>query len=151
MGLVGEVVSEIEVNANADKFFHFFKHEIFHTPNISSKFIQQVELHEGDWDIHSHGSIKIWNYTIDGKAEAFKERVEFDDKKLAMKLVGLEGNVFKHYKTFNITYQIVPKKHQHSLVVLNLKYEKLDGDSPTPYKYVELLENIIKDIESYLK
>lgn len=64
MGLVGEVVSEIEVNANADKFFHFFKHEIFHTPNISSKFIQQVELHEGDWDIHAHGSIKIWNYTI---------------------------------------------------------------------------------------
>lgn len=77
--------------------------------------------------------------------------MEFDDKKLVMKLVGLEGNVFKHYKTFNIIYQIVPKKPQHSLVVMNLKYEKLDDGSPAPYKYVEFLENLIKDIESHLK
>lgn len=65
MSLVGKLVSEIEINASAEKFYKFFKDEAFNVPKISSKIVQQVEVHEGDWDTHGHGSIKIWNYTID--------------------------------------------------------------------------------------
>ncbi|XP_038893256.1 MLP-like protein 329 [Benincasa hispida] len=151
MALIGKLVSELEIHSNANKFYNFFKHQIFHIPSLSPKLIQKVKVHEEDWNTHAHVSTKIWIYTIDGKAEVFKERVEFDDKKLVMTLVGLEGGVFKHYKTFKLTYQIVPKEPERSLVILILEYEKLDDGSTYPYKYTDLLSNIIKDIESHLK
>lgn len=80
-----------------------------------------------------------------------KEKVEFNDEKMAMTVVGLEGDVFDHYKVFNATYQVVSKGPQHSLAVLTLEYEKLDDGSPYPYKYLDLMNAITKDIESHLK
>ncbi|XP_022150052.1 MLP-like protein 328 [Momordica charantia] len=151
MSLCGKFVSELEINAPAEKYYKIFKDQAFHVPNISPNIIQQIQVHEGDWDSHGHGSIKIWNYTIDGKTEVFKERVEFDDEKFAVTLVGLEGDVFNHYKTFKGIYQVVPKDPEHSLAVLTLEYEKLDDGSPYPYKYLDLMNNITKDIESHLK
>ncbi|XP_022155179.1 MLP-like protein 328 [Momordica charantia] len=151
MSLVGKLVSELEINAAAEKFYKVFKDQAFHVPNISPNFVQQVEVHEGDWDNHGHGSIKTWKYTVDGKAEVLKEKVEFNDEKMAMTVVGLEGDVFDHYKVFNATYQVVSKGPQHSLAVLTLEYEKLDDGSPYPYKYLDLMNAITKDIESHLK
>lgn len=80
-----------------------------------------------------------------------KEQVEFDDEKFAMTAIGLEGDVFDHYKTFNVTYQVVPKGPEHSLAVLTLEYEKLDDESPYPYKHLDLMNRITNDIESHLK
>ncbi|XP_022150050.1 MLP-like protein 328 [Momordica charantia] len=151
MSLVGKLVSELEINAPAEKYYKLFKDEAFHVPKVSPKIIQQVEVHEGDWDTHGHGSIKIWKYSVDGKDEVFKERVEFDDKNLSVTLIGLEGDVFKHYKTFNAIYKVVPKSPEHSLAVLTLEYEKLDDGSPYPYQYLDLMNGITKDIESHLK
>lgn len=87
----------------------------------------------------------------DGKAEVLKERVEFDDEKLKVTLIGLEGDAFNHYKTFKPIYQIVPKGPECSLAVLTLEYEKLNDDSPYPYKYIDIMNGITKDIESHLK
>ncbi|XP_038876398.1 MLP-like protein 328 [Benincasa hispida] len=151
MSLVGKFVSELEINAPAHKYYGVFKDKVSHLPNISPTIFQSVEVHEGDWDTHGHGSIKIWNYTIDGKTEVFKEQVEFDDEKLAVTLIGLEGDVFEHYKVFKGIYQVVPKGPEHSLAILTLEYEKLDDGSPYPYKYLDLMNNITKDIESHLK
>ncbi|XP_022155164.1 MLP-like protein 329 [Momordica charantia] len=152
MSLAGKIVSELEINAPAEKYYKVFKDQCFHVPNISPKFIQQVDVHEGDWDSHDHGSIKIWNYTTaDGEVGVFKERVEFHDDKLTVVLVGLEGDVFKHYKTFKPSYQVVPKGPRHCLALMTIEYEKLDDGSPYPYKYIDLMNGITKDIESHLK
>lgn len=64
MSLAGKLVSQIEIKAPAEKYYQIFKDKCFHVPNISPKFIQQVELHEDDWENHGHGSIKTWNYTV---------------------------------------------------------------------------------------
>lgn len=64
MSLVGKLVSELEINASAEKYYKLFKDQAFHMPNVSPKIIQEVEVHEGDWDNHGHGSIKIWKYTV---------------------------------------------------------------------------------------
>ena len=76
--------------------------------------------------------------------------MEFDDEKLAVTLVGLEGDVFEHYKTFKATHLVVSKGPEHSSVVLTLEYEKLGDGSPYPYKYLDLMNNLAKDIESHL-
>ena len=62
MSLGGKLVSELPVNASAEKCYKIFKDNCKHMPNITPKFIQQVDVHDGDWDTHGHGSIKIWNY-----------------------------------------------------------------------------------------
>ena len=79
-----------------------------------------------------------------------KERVEFDDKNLVVRMVGLEGDVFKHYKTFIATYQVVPKGLGRSVIIFTLEYEKLNDGSPYPDKYHEAMDNLAKDIEAHL-
>ena len=64
MSLVGKFVSELEINAPAEKYYEIFKDKVAHIPNISPTLFQNVEVHEGDWDTHGHGSIKVWNYTL---------------------------------------------------------------------------------------
>lgn len=86
----------------------------------------------------------------DGKAEVFKEQVEFDDENFSVTLIGLEGDVFEHYKTFKVIYKVVPDGPEHSLAVLILEYEKLNDGSPYPYKYLDIMNNLTKDIESHL-
>ena len=64
MSLAGKLVSEIEINVAAEKYYKVFKDQPFNVPNISPKLVQQVELDEGDWDNHGHGSVKTWKYTV---------------------------------------------------------------------------------------
>lgn len=77
--------------------------------------------------------------------------MEYDDEKLATTLTGLEGNVFKYYKTIKGAFQFVPKGPENSLAVLILEFEKLNDDSPYPYKYLDLMIKIIKDVASHVK
>ncbi|XP_022996668.1 MLP-like protein 328 [Cucurbita maxima] len=151
MALAGKLVSEVKINVAAEKYYKIWKDEVSRVPKICPKYIQKVEVHEGDWDCHGHGSVKIWHYSIDGKAGFFKERVEFDDKNMAMLLIGLDGDMFEHYKSFKATYKVVPKGPNHCLAVMILKYEKLRADCPSPYKYIDLMNGLTKSIESYLQ
>ncbi|KAL4017088.1 hypothetical protein IC575_024762 [Cucumis melo] len=151
MALVGKLESEIEVNTPPHRFYKLFKEQIADIANISPKLIQKIKHHDGDWSKHGHGSVKVWNYTIDDSAEVFKERVEFDDKKLVIRMVGLEGDVFKHYKTFIATYQVVPKGPGRSAIIFTLEYEKLHDGPPYPNKYHEAMKGLAKDIEAHLK
>ncbi|KAA0061197.1 MLP-like protein 328 [Cucumis melo var. makuwa] len=84
-------------------------------------------------------------------AEVVKERVEFDDKKLVIRIVGLEGDVFEHYKTFIGTYQVIPKGPNRSGIIFTLEYEKLRDGPPYPQKYHEAMNSLAKDIEAHLK
>lgn len=64
MSLVGKLVSQIDINIAAEKFYKLFKDQSYHIPNKVTPIFQNVEVHEGDWKDHGHGSIKVWNYTI---------------------------------------------------------------------------------------
>ena len=64
MALAGKLVSEVKINVAAEKYYKIWKHEVSHVPKICPKYIQKVEVHEGDWDSHGHGSVKIWHYSI---------------------------------------------------------------------------------------
>ncbi|XP_038893022.1 MLP-like protein 328 [Benincasa hispida] len=152
MPLSGKLVCEFDINVAAEMFYKMFKKESFHLPTISPKFIKQVEVHGGDWDSHGHGSIKIWNYiTPDGEAGVLKEQVEFNDEKLMVTKIGLEGDVLNYYKTIKFIYKVVPKDQKLSLIILTIEYEKLNHSSPYPYKYMDTIIGLTKDIESHLK
>ena len=82
-----------------------------------------------------------------------KEQVEFDDVNRKVTLIGLEGSAFKYYKKFIPIYQFVPKGDDpnHCLAILTIEYEKLNHSSPYPYKYIEIMNGMTKDMESHLK
>ncbi|XP_062111132.1 MLP-like protein 28 [Humulus lupulus] len=146
--LKGKVEIDIDIKAPPTKFYHMFKKTAHHVPHCAGNHIQGVDVHEGDWE--SHGSIKVWKYTVDGKEESFKEKVELDDENNKVTLIGIEGDVFKHYKCFKPVYHAVPKG-EGSLVKLSIEYEKLDASVPPPNKYLDMMVGITKDIDSHFE
>ncbi|KAL6186938.1 hypothetical protein ACLB2K_043056 [Fragaria x ananassa] len=87
MSLQGKVEAEFEITAPADKFYNIFKIEAHLVPNTSqTDSITGVQVHEGDWE--TDGSIKIWNYAIEGEVGTFKERVELDEVNKTITLKG---------------------------------------------------------------
>lgn len=55
------IQSEVEIKSPADGFFRRLTKELHQVPNASEK-VHGVEVHEGDFE--THGSIKLWSYTI---------------------------------------------------------------------------------------
>ncbi|KAF3489757.1 hypothetical protein F2Q69_00055568, partial [Brassica cretica] len=88
MATSGTYVTEVPLKGSAEKHYKRWKTENHLFPDAIGHHIQGVTVHDGEWD--SHGSIKIWNYTCDGKQEVFKERRENDDENMAVTLRGLE-------------------------------------------------------------
>ncbi|KAF3973935.1 hypothetical protein ACB098_03G076000 [Castanea mollissima] len=148
MSLKGKVGTEIEIKSPPEKYYNIFKGQAYHVPNAAPDHIQGVDVHEGDWE--THGSVKIWKYTLEGKSGlVFKEKVEYDDANRSATLIGVDGDIMQEYKTFKATYQVVPKG-TGSLAKLNIEYEKLREDVPAPDKYITLMVNITKGIDEHI-
>lgn len=77
--------------------------------------------------------------------------MELDDEKLMVTKIAVEGDAFQYYKGIKFIYQIVPKGRNLSLLTLAIEYEKLDDSLPHPYRYIDLLISMMKDMESHLK
>ncbi|EXB23151.1 MLP-like protein 329 [Morus notabilis] len=144
--LKGKVETEVELKATPEQFYNMFRRTAHHLPNVAGHHIKAVEVHEGDWD--SHDCVKFWNYTIDGRAETFKEKLEFDDETKTIRLVGLEGDVFKHYKSFTPIYELTPKGNG-GVAKTVIEYEKLSEDVPAPDKYLAMAVKIAQDIDAH--
>ena len=148
MVLQGKVEADIEITAPADKFYNLFKSEAHHVPKTSQTgSITGVAVHEGDWE--TEGSIKIWNYAIEGEVGTFKEKIELDDVNKAIILNGLEGDVFQYYKSFKPVYQFTQKNDGSSIAKVSIEYEKLSEQVADPNKYIRLMTNIVKDLDAH--
>lgn len=145
--MAGNLQAEVEINSSADKYFKLLSKELHHMPNASSDKIHTVDVHEGDWE--TPGSVKLWTYTIDGKQEIFKEKIEVDEINKSVTMIALEGHVMELYKSYKFTAKAIPKG-ERCLVALNLYYEKLKPEVTPPQKYLDLLISVVKDVEVHL-
>ena len=64
MSLSGKLVSELVINGPAERFYKVFREKCFLVPKICPNAIQEVDIHDAEWDNHDHGSIKTWYYTV---------------------------------------------------------------------------------------
>uniref|UniRef100_M4EDD3 Bet v I/Major latex protein domain-containing protein n=1 Tax=Brassica campestris TaxID=3711 RepID=M4EDD3_BRACM len=110
MAMSGTYVTEVPLKGSAKNHYRRWRSENHLFPDAVGHHIQGVKVHEGDWD--SHGAIKSWNYTCDGKQEVFKEKREFDDDKMAVTFRGLEGHVMEQLKVYDVIFQFIPKAKQ---------------------------------------
>ncbi|CAN1780455.1 MLP-like protein 328 [Linum perenne] len=139
----GKLEAEVELKAPPAKFYNVFRQTAHHVPNHAPSNIQDVQLHQGDWDCHH--AIKIWHYTCgkfyllyliiieirpeikpvkgEGRGVQGKSR-EFDDAKKTAKLIGVDGDVMKIYKVYNVIYKVIPKGNgEHGVAKLAIEYE----------------------------
>ena len=76
--------------------------------------------------------------------------MELDDVNKSVTLVGLEGDVFKEYKSIKAVFQGVPKG-EGCLAKLSIEYEKLNANVPPPNKYLNMMAHISKDIDAHIQ
>ncbi|AEE77163.1 major latex protein-like [Arabidopsis thaliana] len=149
MATSGTYVTEVPLKGTAEKHFQRWRNENHLFPDAVGHHIQGVSVHDGEWD--THGSIKIWNYTLgDGKQEEFKERREMDDENNTMKVVGLEGHVMEQLKVYEIDFQFIPKSEEDCICKITMIWEKRNDDFPEPSSYMQLLKSMVIDMEDHV-
>lgn len=60
-GLVGKLVSQIDIKSDGDVFHEIFRDRPHHLSEMTPEKIQNCDLHEGDWG--KVGSVICFNYT----------------------------------------------------------------------------------------
>nr|Q41020.1 RecName: Full=Major latex protein 22; Short=MLP 22; AltName: Full=gMLP22 [Papaver somniferum]AAA33630.1 major latex protein [Papaver somniferum] len=145
-GLVGKLVTELEVNCNADEYYKIFKHHE-DLPNAIPHIYRGVKAVEGDRI--TSGFIKEWHYIIEGKPLTCKERTTYEDEARTIHHSTVEGVLLDDYKKFDATL-VNPKADGHgSIVTWIVEYEKINEDSPVPISYLTF-HKIIEDLNTYL-
>ncbi|XP_050887574.1 MLP-like protein 34 [Lathyrus oleraceus] len=150
MALSGKVETEIETQAPADKFYNIFREKLHHIPNISTETVQEGRVQEGDWQ--NVGSIKHWEYTLEGKKQSAKEKIEtIDDENKIITYSVFGGEVGESYKSLKVTIQVIDKEHG-GLVKWTFEYEKLQENitAASPDSFLDFAAKVTKDIDAHL-
>ncbi|CAA7033751.1 unnamed protein product [Microthlaspi erraticum] len=148
MATSGTYVTEVPLKGSAEKHYQRYKSENHIFPEAIGHHIQDVNLHHGDWD--SHGSIRSWNYTIDGKQESFKEKRELDDANMVVTKRGVEGHAMDQFKVFDIIYQFIPKSSEGCVCKITLIWEKKNEDTPEPINYMKFIKSLAADMDDHV-
>ncbi|XP_026428101.1 major latex protein 15-like [Papaver somniferum] len=152
-GLVGKLMTEIEVHCGADKFYNIWKyHE--EVPQAVPHLFTGVKVIQGD-GLES-GCIKEWDYIVEGKALNGKEVSTYNDEKRTIHHLSLGGDLKKDYEKFNykkINYiiEVKPKPSGNgSIVSWSIVYEKVNEESPVPFDYLKFFHQNIVDMNSHI-
>ncbi|KAJ8422485.1 hypothetical protein Cgig2_016921 [Carnegiea gigantea] len=148
-GLKRRLEGEIEIRvAGGDAFHEILLTRPHHISNVNPEFVQACEVHEGSFG--KQGSKICWRYTLDGKALIAKEILELiDEENKMIRFNVIEGDLLKDYKYFVITYQVIPKDEEKSLVKWILEYEKLHPGVPEPTTLMDALVRVAKEIDDH--
>ncbi|XP_047158041.1 MLP-like protein 43 [Vigna umbellata] len=150
MTLSGKVEAEVDIKASADKFFHVFRKQLQHLPNISSERIHSAVLHEGDWE--NDDAVKHWEFSIEGKKTSAKEKIEVvDDDNKTITFSVFDGEIGESYKSLRATLQTIDKENG-GIVKWTYEYEKLSENirGPSPESILDFAVFVTKDIDDHL-
>ncbi|CAH8360135.1 unnamed protein product [Eruca vesicaria subsp. sativa] len=148
MATSGTFVTEVPLKGAAEKHYKRWRNENHIFPDAVGHHIQSVTVHDGEWD--SHGAIKIWNYTLDGKPEVFKERREIDDEKKTVTFRGLEGHVMEQLKVYEANFQFIPKSEDGCVCKITFNWEKHNDDFPDPSNYMKFIKSLAADMDDHV-
>ncbi|KAJ1427919.1 START-like domain superfamily [Sesbania bispinosa] len=146
--LTGKVTTESGIRSPAHKFFNVFAKQLHDLHNIVER-VHEGKVHQGDW--HGIGSIKNWTIIVDGKVETCKESIEaIDEKNMTATYNLYDGEMSKNYKIFKWTLQVIDKEGVGGVVKWTFDYEKLNEEIPPPYRYLDYISALTKDVDAHL-
>ncbi|KAK7273858.1 hypothetical protein RIF29_14922 [Crotalaria pallida] len=150
MALSGKVEGEIEIQAPAAKFYNIFRKQLHQLPKIATEHVHGAKVHAGDWE--NVGSIKDWDYSIEGKKTNAKSKIEaIDDENKSISYSLLDGEVGESYKSLKVILQVNDKENG-GLVKWSIEYEKLNENNvaASPESYLDFAIKVTKDIDAHL-
>ncbi|MCL7030165.1 hypothetical protein MKW94_018168 [Papaver nudicaule] len=134
-GLVGKLVTELEVHCDADKYYKIWNTKLHHeeVPQAVSHLFTGVKVVQGDGLLS--GCIKEWDYIFDKDVTS----------------PSIDGELMKDYKKFDSIIEVNPKPNGHGCIVTwSIEYEKMNEDSPVLFGYLAFFHQNIVDINSHL-
>ncbi|CAL5206657.1 unnamed protein product [Lathyrus oleraceus] len=149
MDLCGKVFTEYEIEASAAKFYNIFRKQLQHIPNISPE-VHGARVIEGDWE--NVGSVIQWEYTIDGREESAKEKIDtLDDENKVITYSLFDGEVSENYKSLKGTLEVMDEEYG-ALVRWSFEYEKIKEDitGAFPNSYLDLVLEVTKAVDAHL-
>ncbi|WZZ10056.1 hypothetical protein YC2023_095977 [Brassica napus] len=148
MATSGTYVTEVPLKGTVEKHYKKWRSENHAFPEAIGHHIQNVIIHDGEWD--SHGAIKTWNYTCDGKPEVFKERREIDDEKKTVTFRGLEGHVMEQLKVYDVILEFIPKSEDGCVCKITMIWEKRNDEFPEPSNYMKFVKSMVADMDDHV-
>ncbi|CAN8325698.1 unnamed protein product [Cochlearia groenlandica] len=148
MATSGTYVTEVPLKGTAVDHYKRWKSENHVFPDTVGHHIQNVTVNDGEHD--SHGCIRTWNYTLDGKEEIFKEKREIDDENMTLTLRGLDGHVMEQLKVYDVIYQFIPKPENTCVCKITLLWEKRNDDFPEPSTYMKFVKSLVADMDHHI-
>ncbi|WZZ25533.1 hypothetical protein YC2023_008934 [Brassica napus] len=121
MATSGTYVTEVPLKGTAEKHYKRWRNENHAFPDAVGHHIQSVTVHDGEWD--SHGAIKIWNYTLNGKQEL---------------------------KVYEANFQFIPKSEDGSVCKITFNWEKRNDDFPDPSNYMKFIKSLAADMDDHV-
>ncbi|MCL7025070.1 hypothetical protein MKW94_001175 [Papaver nudicaule] len=147
-GFVGKLVTESEVNCDADKYYNIWKHHE-DVPNAVPHQYTGVKVVEGHGI--TSGCVKEWDYIHDGKTLVVKETTTYDDENRTIHHSAVGGDVLNDYKKFDAILAVKPKASGKGCIVSwTIDYVKLNEDSPVPIGYLGFFQQNIEDLNTHL-
>ncbi|KAI3968290.1 hypothetical protein MKW92_032349 [Papaver armeniacum] len=146
-GLVGKLVTESEVNCDADEYYKIWKHH--EEVPTASPHVSDVKVMEGHGT--TSGRIKQWNITVAGRNECNVEKTTYNDETRTIRHINIDGDIMKKYKKFDVILVVTPKANGlGSIVSWTIEYEKINEDSPVPIYWLGFLQSLIEDLDSHI-
>ncbi|KAF7827666.1 MLP-like protein 328 [Senna tora] len=138
MAQVGVLETTAQLKSPAEKFYKLLRTQNQQIPSACTDMVHDVEVLEGD--------IKLWKFSIEGKEEVMKARIEVDEANKSLTYVAVGGNIRELYKS----YRVIIKTEMSGNLKLRLEYEKLNEQVPPPNKYLQFTINLMKQIDQIL-
>ncbi|XP_057443319.1 MLP-like protein 28 [Lotus japonicus] len=147
--LSGKVETQIQIQAPAARFYNIFRKKLNHLPNMSTD-VHGAKVHKGDWE--NVGSVKHWDYTIEGKKTCAKEKIEaIDDDNMLLTYSVFDGEISEGYKSFKVILQVIDTENG-GLVKFTIEYEMLKENitASSPDTFLAFATKVTKDIDAHL-
>ncbi|OVA01731.1 Bet v I domain [Macleaya cordata] len=150
MAQIQKLEFQTELKCPADKFYGMFKQNLTQLTKYFPETYESIQVIEGDGP--SVGSVRFWNYELDGQSFTCKDRtMVVDDEKRSMIWSIFEGEVMNLYNTLELKLQVsTSPKGKGSLVKWTVEFEKANEDAPIPTAYINLTERISKGMDLHL-
>ncbi|CAE5958950.1 unnamed protein product [Arabidopsis arenosa] len=148
MAMSGTFMTDVPLKGSAEKHYKRWSSENHLVPDAIGHLIHGITLHDGDWD--SHGAIKSWKYTLDGKEQVFKERIEMDDEKMTVAFNAIDGQVMEELKVYIANLQFIPESQNGCVCKVSVTWEKRTQDSPEPTMFMKFLEKMVADMDDHI-
>ncbi|KGN57817.1 MLP-like protein 31 [Cucumis sativus] len=149
MAQISQVSADVQIKCGAEKFYGFFRKNMFQLAQMFPKNLHACEFLEGN--DFTTGALMQWSYDIVGPAKVKAKVDDVDEQNKSITYEAVEGDILSHYNFFRAKFQASPNGESGSATVKwTIEFEKADENIPTPEAYLDFVSKLSLGLDAYL-